>query len=230
MLEEFNNKITKKNETIAELKIKNKVCDVGPCFASIDTTLKSMGVERQAYCSQCFNGNHCHVLLMEESIDKLCNSISAIVYLNIQNTNDVYDCTMAKCELFKLLLKKYAKCHVMMNSARLITENEIISLQNNINEFMMYLRCNWPNVSINPKLHMLEDHVIPFISRWHVGCDFYGEQESIHASINKMKGRYSSIKKDPDRLKYIMNCHLSSTNPNCRSKRVVGQKRNLKRI
>ena len=198
MLEEFNNKITKKNETIAELKIKNKVCDVGPCFASIDTTLKSMGVERQAYCSQCFNGNHCHVLLMEESIDKLCNSISAIVYLNIQNTNDVYDCTMAKCELFKLLLKKYAKCHVMMNSARLITENEIISLQNNINEFMMYLRCNWPNVSINPKLHMLEDHVIPFISRWHVGCDFYGEQggESIHASINKMKGRYSSIKKD----------------------------------
>ena len=87
------------------------------------------------------------LLLMEDNIDKLCNSISAIVYLNIQNTNDVYDCIMAKCELFKLLFKKYAKCHVMMNSARLITEDEIISLQNNINEFMMYLRCNWPGVN-----------------------------------------------------------------------------------
>ena len=76
-----------------------------------------------------------HVLLAD-NIDQLCNSISAIVYLNIQTTNDVYDFIVAKYELFKLLFKKYSKCHVIMNSSRLIIEDEIICLQNNTNDVL----------------------------------------------------------------------------------------------
>ena len=68
-----------------------------------------------------------------------------------------------------------------MNSAKLLTEHEIVTFQDNIHDFMMYLRCNWPVVSINPKLHMLEDHVVPFISRWHVGCDLWRARGGVHS-------------------------------------------------
>ena len=41
---------------------------------------------------------------------------------------------------------------------------------------MDFLRGNWPNVKITPKLHMIEEHIIPFVNHWKVGCGFYGEQ------------------------------------------------------
>ena len=84
---------------------------------------------------------------------------------------------------------------------------------------MSYLRRTWPETRITPKLHMLEDHVIPFFSSWHVGCGFLGEQgvESIHYIINSVKSRYKfSIKKSTERLAYIMKEYLASTNPDAR--------------
>ena len=80
---------------------------------------------------------------------------------------------------------------------------------------MSFLRLNWPNDSIPPKLHMLEDHVIEFLTQWRAGLGFYGEQggESIHAEISRMTNRYSSIRNPVDRLKYTMNQHLLTTFP-----------------
>ena len=37
-------------------------------------------------------------------------------------------------------------------------------------------RIGWPDESIPPKYHFLEDHVVPFIRKWKVGLGFYGEQ------------------------------------------------------
>ena len=67
--------------------------------------------------------------------------------------------------------------------------------------------------------------------KWPVGCGFYGEQggESIHKMLNTMKRNYSNVKKDTGRLKYTMNCHLASTNPNAHVTRVEKKSRNLKR-
>ena len=47
--------------------------DLGPCVKSLDKTLAAIGVERQAYYSNTITGNHCHVLLKPENIDKLCD-------------------------------------------------------------------------------------------------------------------------------------------------------------
>ena len=49
-------------------------------------------------------------------------------------------------------------------------------LESNIEEFMRYWRANWPNESIPPKIHFLEDHIVEFIKKWKVGLGFYGEQ------------------------------------------------------
>ena len=40
-----------------------------------------------------------------------------------------------------------------------------------------------PQASILPKMHILEDHVVPWMRRWRIGAGLMGEQgaESIHA-------------------------------------------------
>ena len=59
---------------------------------------------------------------------------------------------------------------------------------------MSFFKLTWPNDSIPPKMHMLEDHMIPFLSKWHYACDMYGEQggESIHKSIKSTQGSFSN--------------------------------------
>ena len=87
----MDNVIAKKDKEVSEMMKQNKVCDAGPCLLSIDKTLQSIGVEQQAYYGHCINGNHCHVLLREENIDLLCNSLPAIVFASFGNENEVYD-------------------------------------------------------------------------------------------------------------------------------------------
>ena len=51
-------------------------------------------------------------------------------------------------------------------------------------EFMHYYRDVFPEASITPKLHILEDHMV--LLNWRVGCGLLGEQgtESIHKVYN----------------------------------------------
>ena len=89
--------------------------------------------------------------------------------------------------------------------------HETDELETNIESFMIFLWSKFPDIRISPKLHILEDHVVPFIRRYGVGSGFYGEQggESIHKTINAMKHNYSNIKNACERLKYIMRCYKS---------------------
>ena len=187
-------------------------------------------MERQAYYGGCIIDNQCHKLLEDDVSKKLCDPIPIIVAENTNN-QEVYNEAVEQCEKFKILFGKYGKCHRVFNSARHLQLDEIYALDENIKSFLMYLCMNWPEIKISPKLHMVEDRMIPFLMKWRVGCGFYGEQggESIHKMFNTMKRNYSNVKKDTDRLKYIMNCHLASTNPNARVTRVEKKSRNLKR-
>ena len=210
-----------------ELKVTN---ESGSCLLSIDETLKEIGVERQAYYGGTIIGNHCHLILQQKNVDKLCNSIPPIVCREV-GYGDIYDCAVDQCSKFNVLFKLYSNCDNIFNSSHHLTEQDISSLATYIEEFMAYLHLNWPDVSISPKLHMVEEHMVRFLTRWRVGCGFLGEQggESIHKCINLMKNRYSGIRNKMDRLKYIMDCHLSGTSPEARSKMVVKKPRNLKR-
>ncbi|XP_057298106.1 uncharacterized protein LOC130629028 isoform X2 [Hydractinia symbiolongicarpus] len=65
-----------------------------------------------------------------------------------------------------------------------------------IENFMNYYRKTWPDASITPKLHMLENHAIDFVRRWGTAFGFYGEQgaESIHPTFNKLMATYCQMK------------------------------------
>lgn len=55
-------------------------------------------------------------------------------------------------------------------------------------------------------MHILEDHVIPWLRHFHIGAGLMGEQgaESIHARVMKLERRYQGIRNDIEQLKYIL--------------------------
>ena len=71
---------------------------------------------------------------------------------------------------------------------------------------MACYRSNFPEATITPKLHMLEEHVIPWMRQWRTGFGFMGEQgaESIHAAINNITPSYLNIPDRVARLRGVM--------------------------
>ena len=90
------------------------------------------------------------------------------------------------------------------------------------------MRENFPGIEITPKLHMLEDHVCPFLRQWHMGLGFYSEQglEGIHSEFNTQSQHFDHVKKQDVRLLQILVNHHIATSP---SQAPKPKERNLKR-
>ena len=87
---------------------------------------------------------------------------------------------------------------LVFNTADVLSDDVITALEVDIVSFMSFLRDNWPEVMIMPKLHILEDHVASFLRQWHAGCELYEEQggESLHAIFNKKKSSFQGIRNE----------------------------------
>lgn len=79
-----------------------------------------------------------------------------------------------------------------------------------IKNFMKFYREKFPWASVLPKMHMLEEHVIPWLKKYGVGFGLLGEQgvESIHAHFNSLGRTYKSIPEEVARLRQLMKEHL----------------------
>ena len=84
-----------------------------------------------------------------------------------------------------------------------------------IDEFLRFYGHTFPDSSISPKLHMLEDHVVPFIRKWRVGLGMLNEQgaESIHARFNTLQRTYGSMQNKVERLKCTVKEHFRQICP-----------------
>lgn len=80
---------------------------------------------------------------------------------------------------------------------------------------MRYYRQTFPDATVTPMLHMLEEHRLPWLRRWMVGFGLLGEQdaESIHAYFNSLKRTYCGIPDRVQRLKQMMAEHLLHVAP-----------------
>ena len=98
-----------------------------------------------------------------------------------------------------------------------------------ITEFMRHLRSTFPEVSITPKLHLLEHHCVDFIKKWKAGFGLYGEQgaEGIHPAFNNIYAIHSRMKPAVRRLKSVMDAHLINVNPKAQSLKPVIKKRKV---
>ena len=79
-----------------------------------------------------------------------------------------------------------------------------------IKKFMTFYREKFPNASVLPKMHMLEEHVVLWLKQWHVGFGLLGEQgiESIHAHFNSLNRTYKSMPEEVARLRQLLKEHL----------------------
>ena len=98
----------------------------------------------------------------------------------------------------------------------------LLSTAENIKKFLTYYRREFPSATVTPKLHMLEEHIVLWVTKWKVGFGHLGEQgaESIHASFNSLKRTYSLL-----RLKQIMVEHHLRVAPDNTTARPPVQKR-----
>ena len=84
---------------------------------------------------------------------------------------------------------------------------------------MAYYHKEFPQATILPKMHILEDHTVPWLEKWNIGAGLMGEQgaESLHAHIHKLEANYASIPNKVDRLKYIFDMYNLETAPDLQS-------------
>ena len=63
-----------------------------------------------------------------------------------------------------------------------------------------------------PKMHILEDHIVPWKEKYKVGMALHGEQggEGAHATFNALKRNMAGIKNPMERLKSTLSEHLST--------------------
>lgn len=90
----------------------------------------------------------------------------------------------------------------------------------NIKEFLSFYRKEFPRekfpkATILPKIPLLEDHMLDWLRKYHLGAGLMGEQgaESIHAHLNRLESTYSSNPNRVDRLKYFFRMYNLETEP-----------------
>ncbi|XP_057295214.1 uncharacterized protein LOC130623720 [Hydractinia symbiolongicarpus] len=131
------------------------------------------------------------------------------------------------CQSFKLLFHKYSKCHNLINDSQVFDKERLSELDRSIIDLMAYLRNTWPKESITLKLHLLEDHVLPFLKRWKTGLGVYGEQggEGIHAEFNSIKAIYCRMPSSVARVHSILKEHYIRVHPRCIEMKPEAKKR-----
>ena len=67
----------------------------------------------------------------------------------------------------------------------------------------------FPESAITPKMHILQEHVLEWMKRWHVGLGLHGEQgaESIHNKFNQLQRQFACIRDPLNLLKLILKEH-----------------------
>ena len=82
-----------------------------------------------------------------------------------------------------------------------------------VDEFLRFYRKSFPNATVTPKLHMLEDHVVQWMRKWHWALGLHGEQgaESIHNIFNTLERTYSAVRNPLTRMKCMFKEHQIQT-------------------
>ena len=106
----------------------------------------------------------------------------------------------------------YITCMSFWDSNMLSTL-QLLSTETDIEEFVCFFRTSFPDASFPPKLHVLEEHVIPFMRKWHFPLGFFGEQggESVHHEFVQLASTFSHVKPATSRLKKTMEEHSCSS-------------------
>ena len=106
----------------------------------------------------------------------------------------------------------------------------LFTAANAIHQFLAYYRQNSPTASITVKMHLMEDHMIPFLEKWgKVGFGLLGEQgaESVHKDFNTIKERFANIANPVQRLRCTLQEHHLRCSPSLREAKPQPKRRRV---
>ena len=130
-------------------------------------TLASLSIDRQAYHSHSFVGNHCMKLL--ENADKITSVLD----------------DEAERDQMNLLFQKFLSIYRLMSKNAILSKEEIECLTNECHSFGEWFPAHFPSSTLPIKFHLLTHHVPKFVQKWH-SLGLFSEQqvESLHAKAN----------------------------------------------
>ena len=155
--------------------------------------LSQLGVDRQAYHSMSFTGNHCVKIL--ENAERLCSVLP-------ENK-----------DLFVELFTRFRDIYKLMAAKRILEQHEIQKLCTMCYQFGSWFPSKFPQATIPIKLHLLTHHVPEFVTQWR-SLGLFSEQllESVHAKANVLHRTFSSMRERPKQL-HLVYSHLSMHAP-----------------
>ncbi|KAL5460235.1 hypothetical protein EMCRGX_G033664 [Ephydatia muelleri] len=161
----------------------------GPFVQGLDTALQSFKVKRQQYFGGVFVGNHIHKALKPSNISIMCSSMIQVAH---EKCPTLVETVSATAEKFTTVFSLLGRCHSIYDQL-FIDELKVTELEHAISEFMESFRASFPSSSISLKMHLLEDHTVPWAKRTGTGFGLLGEQgaESIHARFNTLSENLS---------------------------------------
>eukprot|EP00731_Ephydatia_muelleri_P029391 Em0020g1035a len=183
----------------------------GPCIKGIESCLTSFGVCRQRYYGGIFVGNHVHKILKPANVDTLCSCV-------LKATENVPELKLEAVAVHRTILMQFSECHVLYDST-VLTQDDIQHLGQAIKNFFCSFDRDFKGIARTLKMHILEDHMLEWLSMHQAGCGLMGEQgaESIHAKFNSSLRTYSGIKDPVAKLKCILQDHYLSISPHMTS-------------
>ncbi|XP_078671099.1 uncharacterized protein LOC144911160 [Branchiostoma floridae x Branchiostoma belcheri] len=211
----------KLREKAAEVRKKASVkVGQGPLTSQLDPVLQKFRVQRQAYHSQSFIGNHVNTMLQDKAIDELTSVTSSVVSSLMDKYPDDLPITLvpnakATAQKYKWLFERFASCHKKYSHGGQMDDRAIDELDTAITKFMDMYRESIPHGSVPVKMHMLEYHVVPCIRKWRFGLGFLGEQglEQVHALFNNIGRTTCGIADPVARLRSTLTNHLIGVSP-----------------
>ena len=187
----------------------------GPVTANLDAVLQANGIRVQAYHSRSFIGNHCNKYLQEDVYTALCDGIVTKAKKLSKNPLTINKAYSLAAE-YRELCRRFAQVHTLVSHGRPVNPADVTGIQKRIDAYMGYFRRHFPEQSVTPKMHMLEDHIVPWIEKWGVGMALHGEQggEGIHKEFNRLHRVMAGIKDPLQQLLATMREHHVSCDPN----------------
>ena len=203
----------------------------GPCAESLDPVLQANKIQRQVYHGGAFNGNHIHIALRPTVVTAITDAPKAVVSARCPALKPEADKISLR---YKKLMTGYAKCRAIFSKCSSVDDDQLKILEDAINTFLQH--CREEIVSrglghVTPKLHLLEDHILPMMKRLRVGVGLLGEQgaESIHSAFNNYESDFKNISSDTPRLKAVTDQHVLSCVMELRKLSPQSQKRKAER-
>eukprot|EP00731_Ephydatia_muelleri_P013794 Em0007g1104a len=163
----------------------------GPFVKALDDALQSIGVHRQQYFGGAFVGNHVHQALKECNIQKLCRSLCETAKNKLPHRSTQAE---HRTEILVKAFSMFARCHNIYDH-NFIDEIQAHALEEAVGEFMTFFRESFPQATVPIKMHLLDNHAVPWAKSFHVGFGLLGEQraESIHAKFTRLSLSYTAI-------------------------------------